>query len=94
MLYDGSQAEAYDTARAAVQGAERVGHSRAEINARAAVVKALLSLGRYEECLEEIALFEGCIEKLGAVRFRQVAYYAPRPFAPRLRQNPRGGGSS
>jgi class 3 adenylate cyclase/tetratricopeptide (TPR) repeat protein len=74
MLYDGSQAEAYDTARAAVQGAERVGHSRAEINARAAVVKGLLSLGRYEECLEEIALFEGCIEKLGAVRFRQVAY--------------------
>ncbi len=74
MLFDDSQAKAYDAARAAAQGAEQVGHSRAEINARAAIVKALLSLGRYAECLEEITLFEECIEKLGAVRFRQVAY--------------------
>jgi tetratricopeptide (TPR) repeat protein len=74
LLYDGSQAEAYEAARGAVQAADKVGHSRAAINARAGVIKALFSLGRYEDCLEEIAAFDACIEKLGAIRFRQVAY--------------------
>jgi hypothetical protein len=74
MLYDGSQEEAYEAARAAIKAAEQVGHSRAAINARVAAIMALFALSRYEQCLEETAAYEACIEKLGAIRFRQGAY--------------------
>jgi len=74
MLYDGPQETAYEAACSAVRAADKVGHSRAAINARAAAIMALFALGRYEVCLEETATLEAYIRKLGAVRFRQVAY--------------------
>ena len=83
LLYDGVQMDALQAARAAVLGAEQVGHTRAEINARAAAIKALLSLARYEESLEEIAVFERCIERLGAIRLgRSPTCTAARRFMP------------
>jgi tetratricopeptide (TPR) repeat protein len=74
LIYTAAQETAYRAANDAIALAIRVGHSRAEINARAAAVKALFALARHQECLDEIARLEDCIERLGAQRFRQLAF--------------------
>jgi class 3 adenylate cyclase/tetratricopeptide (TPR) repeat protein len=73
MMYTASQQDAYEAACAAIASAVEVGHSRAEINARAATVKSLFGLARYQDCLEDIGRFEASIATLGTIRFRQVA---------------------
>ncbi|MBT7648264.1 MAG: AAA family ATPase, partial [Rhodospirillaceae bacterium] len=74
LLYTSTQEEALEVAGSAIEHAARIGHARAEINARAAVIKALFVLARYEACLEEIDRYEIIIEQLGVARFRQIAF--------------------
>ena len=72
LIYTATQGEAYAAARAAIDAAVRVGHARAEINARAAALISLFVLARYRDCLTEAAPLEACIDRLGATRFTQV----------------------
>jgi tetratricopeptide (TPR) repeat protein len=74
LIYTAAQNTALCVANDAIALAIKVGHSRAEINARAAATKALFALARHQECLDEIARLEHNIERLGAQRFRQIAF--------------------
>jgi class 3 adenylate cyclase/tetratricopeptide (TPR) repeat protein len=74
-IYTGPQNEAYAAACKAVEAARRIGHARAEVNARVAIIKALSSMGQHEECLAEVERCDPLIEHLGTTRFRQELYY-------------------
>jgi len=71
LIYTSSQEAALEAAQNAIDLAHRVGHKRAEVNARAAATAALFTLARYRECLEECARLRDNIEQLGATRFLQ-----------------------
>lgn len=74
MVYTGPVPAAYETAAEAINAAMRIGHARAEINARAAATKALFALARFEECLQEIERQKQAVDRLGAARFKQLAF--------------------
>ena len=71
MLYLFPQAEALKEALAAAQAASKVGHRRAEVNARLAAIFALMNLGQSEACRDEASKVEVLIDSLGAWRFEQ-----------------------
>jgi tetratricopeptide (TPR) repeat protein len=71
MLYLGPQGDALDTALEALAMAERVGHRRAELNARAAAAYALFPLDERDRCREQIERARAVAQRLGAVRFEQ-----------------------
>ena len=53
----------------ATEAAARVGHLRAEMNARAAAMYALFDLGETGACLEQLARTRALVRRLGAWRF-------------------------
>jgi tetratricopeptide (TPR) repeat protein len=71
MLYLSPQEDALKEALAAAAAAAKVGHLRAELNARLAAMFALASLGRFEACRDAGNAAEALIERLGARRFEQ-----------------------
>lgn len=73
LVYTGPLTAARETAADACEAARHVGHLRAEINSRAASVKALYGMGLYEDCLAETESMDACIRRLGTERFRQVS---------------------
>ncbi|WP_170134961.1 adenylate/guanylate cyclase domain-containing protein [Acuticoccus kandeliae] len=76
MMYDGSLDEALVQTREALAAATRVGHLRAEINARAGVVKIEAARANHEAALDAVEGLDAAIARLGAGRFRQVSQYA------------------
>jgi class 3 adenylate cyclase/tetratricopeptide (TPR) repeat protein len=60
-----------EAAIAAAQGAQRVGHHRAEINARVAAVFATAALGAFDRLEAEAARVRELVERIGARRFLQ-----------------------
>jgi tetratricopeptide (TPR) repeat protein len=75
MLYYKPQAEALEQALAAAAAAARVGHLRAEINARSAAFSALQVMGDGERCKAEVGRTLELIRRTGAGRFEQRAFY-------------------
>jgi class 3 adenylate cyclase/tetratricopeptide (TPR) repeat protein len=75
MLYYKPQAEALEQALAAAAAAARVGHLRAEINARSAAFSALQVMGEGERCRAEVDRTLELIRRTGAGRFEQRAFY-------------------
>lgn len=71
MLYFSPQSEARDQGLAAAAAAARVGHLRAEINARLAAISALQAGGEFDDCRNEIERAEALIRRIGAWRFEQ-----------------------
>jgi len=71
MLYFCPQQEALEAGHAAAQAAAKVGHQRAELNARLAIIFALYALLRLDACREEAAKVEALVHRLGAWRFEQ-----------------------
>jgi class 3 adenylate cyclase/tetratricopeptide (TPR) repeat protein len=71
MLYFQPTGEALEHALAAAAGAERVGHMRAELNARAAACSAFFARGMLDECKAEVERARGLVRRLGAWRFEQ-----------------------
>jgi tetratricopeptide (TPR) repeat protein len=71
MLYIKPQAEALEQGLAAAAAAARVGHLRAEINARIAAMSALQTVGELGACHTEIERAQTLIRRLGAWRFEQ-----------------------
>jgi class 3 adenylate cyclase/tetratricopeptide (TPR) repeat protein len=72
-LYFDPQKSAFDAAIAAAEAAERVGHLRAEINARLAAVFACSSLGAWDDLRTQARRIDSLIRRLGARRFLQGA---------------------
>jgi hypothetical protein len=71
MLYFRPQREALRAALAAAEAAARVGHLRAELNARLAAFFALTALDEPEACRAEVARAQALVRRLGAWRFEQ-----------------------
>jgi hypothetical protein len=71
MLYIFSQREALKEAHRAADAAARVGHHRAELNARNAAMFALLVQLDLDACRAEASKAQALIEHLGALRFEQ-----------------------
>lgn len=71
MLYISPQQEALEEALAAAEAADRVGHLRAELNARLGVMSALEALARFDACRHTADEVEALIRHLGAWRFEQ-----------------------
>jgi len=71
MLYFKPQTEALEQGLAAAAAAARVGHLRAEINARMAIISALQTTGELASCRSEIEHAQTLIRRLGAWRFEQ-----------------------
>jgi class 3 adenylate cyclase/tetratricopeptide (TPR) repeat protein len=69
LLYIGPQQAALEAGLQAAASAARVGHQRAEINARAAAYYALSQLVQPDECRAEILRTQKLISRLGARRF-------------------------
>ncbi len=61
--------EAVDAARQAAAAAARVGHHRAELNARLAAFFALFTQGELAACRDEVARTQDLVRRLGAWRF-------------------------
>jgi tetratricopeptide (TPR) repeat protein len=72
MLYLSPQDDALKEALAAAEAAARVGHLRAELNARLAAMFALMVLARFETCRDIASEVESLIQRLGARRFDQA----------------------
>jgi class 3 adenylate cyclase/tetratricopeptide (TPR) repeat protein len=70
-LYFDPQKAVFDAAIAAAEAAERVGHHRAELNARLAAVFASSSLGTWEDLRTQAEKTEILVRRLGARRFLQ-----------------------
>lgn len=71
MLYFAPQENALEEALAAVAAAAKIGHLRAELNARLAAVSALTALGRLDACRAMADEVDALIQHLGARRFEQ-----------------------
>jgi class 3 adenylate cyclase/tetratricopeptide (TPR) repeat protein len=69
MLYFRPQAEAAAQALTAAEAAARVGHLRAEVNARVAAVFALFTLAEAGACLEQVERVQALVRRLSAWRF-------------------------
>lgn len=69
MLYFKPQREVWELAVAAATSAARVGHLRAELNARLAVIFSLFALNELEACRAEIERGRELVGRLGAWRF-------------------------
>lgn len=69
MVYFRPQGEAAERALAAAQAAARVGHLRAELNARAAAVFALFNLDEAAACAAQLDQGQALVRRLGAWRF-------------------------
>ena len=69
MVYFRPQGEVVERALAAAQAAARVGHLRAELNARLAAMFALFNLAEAAACLEQAAQMQALVRRLGAWRF-------------------------
>ena len=69
MLYFRPQKEVAERALAAAEAAARVGHLRAEMNARAAAMFALFNLDEVAACWEQAERGQGLVRRLGAWRF-------------------------
>jgi len=76
LVFTDRQDLALEAARAAIAHAKEVGHTRAEINARAAVMKSSLNLGLWEEAMEAAEQNSRMISRLMAPRFHQVSAMA------------------
>jgi len=70
-LYFQPQSDALAVALAAAEGAARVGHRRAELNARLAAVFALYELAELDQVCEQVARASALARALGAARFDQ-----------------------
>jgi class 3 adenylate cyclase/tetratricopeptide (TPR) repeat protein len=70
-LYLAAQAAALDEALSAAAAAHRVGHFRAELNARAAAIFATSALGDWQGLKEQVEEARALVERLGARRFMQ-----------------------
>jgi class 3 adenylate cyclase/tetratricopeptide (TPR) repeat protein len=71
-LYFRPQREALDDARAAADAARQVGHDRAELNARVAVMFACYACGEFDELRAHGQAAGTLVSKLGAWRFEQA----------------------
>jgi tetratricopeptide (TPR) repeat protein len=69
MVYFRPQREALERALAAAQAAARVGHLRAELNARVAAIFALFNLDQVAACRKQVEQAQALIRRLGAWRF-------------------------
>jgi class 3 adenylate cyclase/tetratricopeptide (TPR) repeat protein len=69
MVYFRPQGEAAEQATMAAQAAARVGHLRAELNARAAAMFALFNLDEVAACREQAENGQALVRRLGAWRF-------------------------
>jgi tetratricopeptide (TPR) repeat protein len=72
MLYLSPQEDALKEALAAAEAASKVGHLRAELNARLAAMFALTVLARFEACRNMANEVESLVQRLGARRFDQA----------------------
>src|SRR3954447_15100560 len=72
MIYFRPQDEALERALAAAGAASRVGHLRAELNARAVAMFALFNLAELSPCLEQAAQAQTLVRRLGAWRFEAL----------------------
>ena len=87
MLYLAPQEDALNEALAAAEAAARVGHLRAELNARVAAMFALMVLARFEPCRDMASEVDSLIQRLGARRFDQA-----RLLTSGMQRSPKGGG--
>ncbi len=71
-LYFQPQSDALAVALAAADGAARVGHRRAELNARLAAFFALYELAEFHRVAEEVEKASALARALGAARFDQA----------------------
>jgi len=71
-LYFCPQQDALDAALHAASSAARVGHQRAELNARLAAFFALWLMGQTDRCRAEVVKAQELVRRLGARRFEQV----------------------
>jgi hypothetical protein len=69
MVYFRPQREVVERATAAAQAAARVGHLRAELNARVAAMFALFNLDEVAACREQAEQGQALVRRLGAWRF-------------------------
>jgi class 3 adenylate cyclase/tetratricopeptide (TPR) repeat protein len=74
MHYTGPLDQCLTVALEAMDAAHRVGHVRASINARAAALKALFGLARYDACLAMALETDELIQRAGILRFRQICF--------------------
>jgi class 3 adenylate cyclase/tetratricopeptide (TPR) repeat protein len=70
-LYFRPQQDALEHALSAAAAAAKVGHDRAELNARLAACFALFALARLEACREQVARAQALVDRLEARRFEQ-----------------------
>ena len=70
-LYFDPQQAVFDAAIAAAEAAERVGHQRAELNARSAAIFASSMLGRWDDLRTQAEKTDTLVRRLGARRFLQ-----------------------
>jgi class 3 adenylate cyclase/tetratricopeptide (TPR) repeat protein len=70
-LYFRPQQDALEHALAAAAAAVKVGHGRAELNARMAALFALSALAELEACREQVARAQTLVHRLEARRFEQ-----------------------
>jgi tetratricopeptide (TPR) repeat protein len=73
-LYFRPQQDALEHALSAAASAMKVGHGRAELNARLAAMFALFALGELEPCREQIGKAQALVHRLGARRFEPVSH--------------------
>ena len=72
MLYISPQEDTLKEALAAAEAASKVGHLRAELNARSIAMGPLANLARFVACCNAANEVETLIQRLGARRFEQV----------------------
>jgi tetratricopeptide (TPR) repeat protein len=86
-LYFRPQQDALEHALAAAAAAAKVGHNRAELNARLAATFALFALAELEACRDQAAKAQALVRSLGAWRFEQACriYLARVALAERRR---------
>ena len=70
LIYTGPLDATPEICRQAVESAHEVGHSRAELNAGAALLNATIVLKRYDEAIQTAKWLEVGVERLGARRFQ------------------------
>jgi tetratricopeptide (TPR) repeat protein len=70
-LYSGPQEEVLGEALSAAEAAKRVGHHRAELNARAAAIFATSALSDFKRLREQVDEARAIVDRLGARRFMQ-----------------------
>ena len=85
MLYLAPQEDALNEALGAAEAAARVGHLRAELNARVAAMFALMVLGRFETCRDMASEVESSDPTPGRAAVRPGTPASPRACSARRR---------